>query len=341
MAVVSTTRTLKGGPSGVDQFGNRTYDLVYRVITDNIQDNHAIVLLAPGLPAIYSIYNAANEFDTGSVLKNYSAARTDDPCIWEVTCHYESWAVILGGLRGSNPELQKALADAAAGTSSHAEPGGFDANNPLSRPPRIRGGSRTYQRVQPCDLDGKQFVNSVGERLDPPPEMDDKRPYLTISRAEPGPLNLTRICQYQDAVNSDVFLGQPAFSAKMNITWERVFENNLLFYDVTYDIEFRRDLWIPLKVLDAGYSTLAAGNVPPGLRMLDASGGQTAAPLPLYTVRGDEGVPALTFNGQPCVAGDIIVLPRQYWSDLNRTQYRNFRVYSALPYAVFNLAVNL
>lgn len=340
MSVVSTTRMIDKGGSSIDERGNRSYEVVYQVITNNIADGAGIVMRAPGLPAVYSIYNADHEYDTGSTLKNYSTSRTSDPCIWEVTCHYESWAQVIRDLRGANPDMQAALADPNATSSSQSQPGGFDAQDPTSRPPRVSGGNRHYTRSVAKDNVGNATVTSSGERFDPPIEKDDKRPYLTITRNEAVSPNqlatfLGRINQYQDAVNSDVFLGQPIASAKMAISYSRQFENRVLFWEVTYDIEFRKDLWIPFKVLDAGYHTLKVGNTAPGARILDSNGNPCASPVPLYTVVNAEtpGVPSGS------AVGDVIQLPGSGFDPRFPPQYKSFTIYDSLPFSVFNLSV--
>lgn len=333
MSVTSTKRLMRPGTGGsVDYRLNRSYEVVYQVITDNIADGATMVLTAAGLPSLYAPYNADHEYDLGAILTEYSPKRTDDPCIWEVTCKYQSWATLAGK---NNPELQNALASLAgtsSGTSSGTgpNPGGFDPQDPISRPPTVRVGFRPYQRVMWADRAGRPIRNSAKERFDPPIEFDDNRPYITITRAERAPLNLTRIVQYQDACNSDVFLGQPVNSAKMRISAERVFEKNLLYWSVTYDIEFRSDLWIPLQVLDAGYTTLPVNTKAPGPRILGTDNNPCPAPVPLYTVTGAE-FPAIAGTS----TGDVIQLPVGY-----STQYLSFNLYNSLPYSVFGLNVN-
>lgn len=328
MSVVSTTRLMRAGTGGsVDYKLNRSYEVIYQVVTSSISDGAALVLLATGLPSLYSVYNADHEYDMGAILTEYSPKRTDDPCIWEVTCKYESWATLAGRF---NPELQKALSDLAGGTSSQQLPGGFDPQDPISRPPTVRVGFRPYQRAMWVDKASRPIRNSAKERFDPPIEFDDNRPYLTITRAERAPLDMSRIVAYQDACNSDLFLNQPINSAKMRISAERVFEKNLLYWSVTYDIEFRKDLWIPLQVLDAGYHSLPYNTKAPGPRILGPDGNPCAAPVPLYTVTGLE-FPAIAGT----TAGDVIQLPVGY-----ATQYLFFNLYDSKPFSVFGLNVN-
>lgn len=338
MSVISTTRLMTGGGS-VDHQLNRSYEVVYQVITDNMADGTAIILLAPGLPALYSFYVAGHEYDTGSVLTEYSPKRTADPCIWEVTCKYQSWATILSGIRGVNPELQKALSDLASGTSNQQLPGGFDSQNPLSRPPRISVGSRSFIRALEFDLNGKACVNGSRERFDPPVDYDDKRLVVTITRNEACPLNLTTVKRYQNAVNSDVFLGQDAKSGKMTISANLQFENKVLFWELTYEIEFRDDLWDPYKVLNAGYHQLRIGQTLPGVPITNPDGSRCATPTQLYTCTGSE-FPALTNpDGSTCIFGDTVVFPASH-PQITTPDYRGFTVFKVLPFSTLNLNIS-
>jgi len=340
MAVVSTKRLMRAGTGGgVDHQLNRSYELIYQVITDNMADGTAIVLLAPGLPALYSIYNADHEYDTGSVLTEYSPKRTDDPCIWEVTCKYQSWATILSGVKGFNPELQKALSDITSGTSSQMQPGGFDSQSPLSRPPRVAIGSRGFQRPLEFDLNGRACVNGSKERFDPPVDYDDRRLIVTITKNQACPLNLTTLKLYQNSVNSDVFLGQDIKSGKVLISANLQFENKILFWEVSYEIEFRDDLWDPYKVFNSGYHTLRITQALPGDPILNPDGSRCGTPTPLYVSTGAE-LPALqNVDGTTCIAGDCIVYPQNH-PQITTPDYKGFKVFKTLPFANLNLGIS-
>jgi hypothetical protein len=112
-------------------------------------------------------------------------------------------------------------------------------------------GFSQFTRPVAKDLDGKAIQNSAGEWFDPPPEIDDSRPILTIQRNQ-ALWSPALAIQYQDAINSEPFLGFAKGVVKVaGISATNQIENGQAFWSVTYEFHFRRDGW-ELKVQDRG-----------------------------------------------------------------------------------------
>lgn len=128
--------------------------------------------------------------------------------------------------------------------------------NPLDEPPQVAWGFQQFQKVLQKDINGKALLNTADEQFDPLPEVDDSRLVLSYQRNEAYfPVALAR--EYQDAVNSDAFLGAPAGTVKcQNINATRQFRNDVYFWAVSYEFHFRSDDddW-ELHILNQGYRT--------------------------------------------------------------------------------------
>src|SRR5262249_52438990 len=154
----------------------------------------------------------------------------------------------------------------------------FSDQNPLNRPPRISWGFTQFQIAAEQDANGKVYVNSAGERFDPPPMLDDTRLVCTIERNEPGYDPIIALA-YKDAVNSDPFMGFDPGEAKMaNMGATMEFESTVGFYwKVNYEIHFHDNSLATVDdgwdqyVLDKGSYELDANNKPK--RTLDQSTG--------------------------------------------------------------------
>lgn len=165
------------------------------------------------LPRIYDQYRCGNDFDPYSLAKQVDAKRIDNSeTAWRVTCEYDNTLDV-----------------------------GQAAENPLDRLPIDTWTFAQFQRPLIKDVNGRLAVNTVGQKFDPAPLIDDSRPILDYTRNEMG--RPTNILQYQDAVNSDVFLGFPVGTAKCGITASKRFEGEYRFYEVHYTFHFRWDGW--------------------------------------------------------------------------------------------------
>lgn len=129
------------------------------------------------------------------------------------------------------------------------------AENPLDRPPVKRWNFNKCSKAIEKDLDGRTLLNSALCTFDPPKEIDDSRPVYTFIRNEPT-FDPTIAIFYQDSINEDPFLIADPGQAKIsNISGDEKRENGILFWEVTYEFEFRREGW-QTEMLDQGFREL-------------------------------------------------------------------------------------
>ena len=237
MAIVSCDEML-GQDGGRNEKNEGEYTRKFRVIVGNHLDNAVTILAYAGIPRIGDMYaTMGGDVDPAAVCKEVRAAQDDDAWkIWEVEAKFG-----------------KATEDTQSQTPQQIQ-------NPLKRPADIGWGFSRHSRSLFRDVDNKPVLNSAGDFFDPPPEIDDSRPVLTISRNEGG-FDASRAIEYQDAVNSDSFFGFSPGQVKVaSISSQRQIENNIVFWKTTYEFEMRQDKWVPLEILDVGKR--ATGRVP-------------------------------------------------------------------------------
>lgn len=178
--------------------------------------------------------------------------RPEHPCEWRVDVEYSTRfdsAVGGGGAGGGSP-----------GSGGGGAGGEAKQENPTLRQPEIRWGSNKVMRaathtVFPSELPIK---NSAGDVFDPPPEKEEVRLTLHISRNE-ATFDARKVFDFVSTVNETDWLGFDDRTVKCNgITADLQFESGYYFYRVNYDFEIKEDGW-DLKLLDAGFNKLVAG----------------------------------------------------------------------------------
>jgi hypothetical protein len=168
--------------------------------------------------------------------------------------------------------------------------------NPLNRPAQIEIETASYRRAIWQDIDGKATLNSAGDYFDPPIEIDVA--YWTF-RVKKNVADIpTWILDYENAVNNAAFtirgLSVGQYEAKIsNIrVGDLKIEGDYQYFEFTYQMERRREKWIPLKILDQGLRYKSEANrkhimdnsTPPrpvsSPRLLDGAGNVLADPTP-------------------------------------------------------------
>jgi hypothetical protein len=145
-----------------------------------------------------------------------------------------------------------------------------EEEDPFDRPPEYSWTFAQFQKVAALDINGNAIVNSAGQYFDPPIEIDDSRPVLTIVRNEIY-FNPAIAIAYQDAINSEWFFGfAPGVVKVANISAVSQVEddypsagNKFYYWKVTYEFMMRRGGWT-LQLLDQGrfkISAVADGDV--------------------------------------------------------------------------------
>ncbi len=256
MAILTVHETIDARKFDLGPNGERTYERVFRVTTDAKTVGSLEVYFASGVPRMWDYYLCENEYDYGARVVKVQPKQTADPFTWLVTIQYSSGRV--------SPQQAKVGASPAKGSQPQQQ----DDTDPFARPPEIRWGFSQYQRVVTKDTTGKAIVNSANDAFDPPPTVDDSRPTLTYVRNLIDPTFSPELVgtypawdpalaiAYQDAVNTDTFLGVPAGQAKVaSLSASSVYERGIFYYKGNFEIHFRREGWA-LQILDQGYHEL-------------------------------------------------------------------------------------
>lgn len=291
MSIHSVNETV-GARGNVNEKGVNEYTRVFQVITTAPTVGAVAVRMATGIPRRYDAYATATETDNSSLATRIATQQDDEnPLIWEVTVDYGS-------------------------PSTDQDQSGATEPNPVLRPAVLAWSFQKFQRAVWKDKDNKGILNSAKEFFDPPPEMDDSRPILTITRNQLT-YNTAIAIDYQDAVNSDSFLGFAAGKVKVaGISAQSQVEGRYVFWSVTYEFEFRREGW-KLSILDQGRNKRVGANLTPILQK-DASGNAinvaVSDPVPLDGSGGELS------NPTPSTA-----------------KFLDFDVYKTMPFAALHL----
>jgi hypothetical protein len=218
MAVVST-QEIWDGRGGSDDVKTRTWERVYRVITDDPADDAptamAAVPVSPG---------DAHPEDSLAFANSAQARQGATRLVWLVTISYTSE-------REYHP-------------------------NPVNDPAVITWDGEPFQRPLIRDKNGKAVLNSAGDPFDPPIMRDDNRPVVNVSKnvaSVPG-----YVLNYRDVTNSDTFTvdGIPVTPGKGKIKWIPVSEwkqrNGFYYRTLNIQIHLNPDGWT-FRPLDQGY----------------------------------------------------------------------------------------
>lgn len=255
MSIVSVNEKA-GRRHRLNEDGEAEYTRVFSVVTSSAADGAKTVRTATGIPRRGDVYQLDGEVDFSATAKEIEPQQdTDNPRKWEVRVEY--------------------------GPLTSEAGGGTTETNPLLRPADISWGFTPYTRVAFRDINNKGILNSAGLYFDPPAEVDDSRPVLSISRNEAG-FNPALAIEYQDSINSDSFFGASARQVKLaGISSTRQFENNVIFWRTNYEFHFRREGW-KLALLDQGrYDNLGVPIMEKDADGTLIQGSHVADPVPL------------------------------------------------------------
>lgn len=300
MSVISVHETWRGQSGGINDKAQRKYARTFQVFCNNINTRALEVRLAAGVPRLFDYYITSSEFDLGARARNIDVVQdTLYPLRWEVTVSYDSISIDPTKIATPNQ------------TSGSSQGGG--AKSPEQKPPQYSWDFTRQARAISKDLDGKAILNSAGDPFDPPIEIDDCRPILTVEQTLLT-FDVNLAMQYYDTVNSDTFLGFSPGQAKCNgRKGTSRFEENKFVWTVTTEIHFRRDNWIPLEIIDRGFHYLD-GTPPKKILFRDPTDDQPMATPQLLNGNGGIG---------PIAGTDA--------------QFQQFRVFQSLPFAALGL----
>lgn len=314
MAITEFKETHTGRTGSLDLRAVRTYQRTFRVRTNSTLDDPLLLIAAFGLGIGVPYVSPAGLIDAGArCVKITPRQEADDPFQWELSAEYASGRFPVeqrnagGGLDGSGQAGSGQVP--SAGRDGGADLGGT-VTGPLDKPPVYGVDFNRYSRVSYTDVNGAPATNSAGVWFSPLPETDDSRLVLNVQQNEAS-VDLETLIAYQDAVNSDAFLGGvlPG-QCKVTVKAGSAYENGEYYWPHTYVFEFRRDGFVE-QLLDQGLSQIDAnGKLVP---ILASNGTPVSEPV------------LLDGNGHVRLAND----PNQYY-------YRPFVKYKSLPFAVFN-----
>lgn len=230
MSFVNVVEDHEARSMSQDEKGNLSYRrrLIYR--TDNVFDGPDTLRLYPGFPTIGSMYASGWDSNPWALCRSIEAKPRDgDQLTWDV--------------------------DATYSTALDATQIG---DNPLLKAPTYSWSFAQFTKPAVVDKDNNAVANSAREQYDPPIEVDDSRPVLSIQRNQAS-FNISVILNYVDAVNSDSWFGCNPRQAKMqNIQATNRTENGYTYWDVSYEVHFRQETW-DIKPIDRGFHRLRSG----------------------------------------------------------------------------------
>ncbi len=280
---------------GRDDAGQRTFECVSRVHTNDVRDGPSVVMYASGLPAIGSSWTLGNDNDTYVYCTPYMQVRRAADAEGEIGY---MWDVMQRFTTNGMPRCNTVSVD-----------------NPLSEPAKVSGGFVSRMEEALYDKDGYLLLTSSLERMKGKEiEVDMGSPTVRIS-INVGTLPLTTFAQYRGGVNNATLWGLPARCIRLaDINWERnVYGVCGYYYTITYDFQVRFETWnrfIPDMGSRSGRVESWLDNDPPteGTGLLI---GYEWFP-PMRPITDDEGKPYSAFlNGQ-----SIRCSPERYVSGL-------------------------
>ncbi len=114
------------------------------------------------------------------------------------------------------------------------------SSNPVETAPEVHWTPAIYEEYYPHDINGKPFVNTVGDPIEDPPKRECSRQTLSFTRNE-DKYNETYAATFRETLNLDNFLGFAPNQAKCkSIDGERIYTADYGYYwKVSYQFEFR------------------------------------------------------------------------------------------------------
>lgn len=295
-----------GGSWGVDEARcNRTYTNRLKVQTASPTVGPIAIIQAVGA-VIGSSYRFPyttfpTENDTGSYLQTISVEvdkEANDTRQHIVTLEYAPFDV--WSLLGSS-DIQYGLI------------------NPLDRAYEVYWGEPAkYKKSKPEDESEppQPYINTAGDPLIDPPEIEETRPVLFFARNE-STFNDAYAEEFKDSVNSDEFLGYPPGTVKCrDISGKRYWDPDWgWFFTVTYQFEFDDDddgYGFLKQIINMGYRYKKNGTGTP-INAVDGAGNPVTDAVPL-AANGDmlpqgKDIYTLFFNEFPQVEFSDLNIP--------------------------------
>lgn len=253
MSVISCKPIGNRSGSHNSQF-QKTYEVQYRLLTNDPLDGAKTVVNHPELPELYDSYEFGNDSEDDVFLINKSPREDSSDGsfkTWIVTCEYSN-----------QPPVELTA-------------------NPLSEPAKVSTSFDQFTTLARVDINQEPITNTVGQAFTPPPEMDQSRCVLSVRRNESF-INLPVAIDFQDSVNQSAWKGCAPRTVKLrSITHSDIQERNgVRYHEATYEFHLFDQTWDKFILNQSTkYKDKATGvyiTLPPG-----------SEPITLYT--GAEG----------------------------------------------------
>ena len=241
MGITAVQLIYDGVEGSLDQKLVRSYTQKYRVITDSSDTQSVSVRNATDpntglrIPLLFDRYMPGTDQDLAAMATSISCSAGDmlasGGAVWEVTVQYSTDV-------GEDPQ---------------------QGDNPLLRPPVVTWSSENVIRIVDKDVNDEPIVNTANKPFDPGVDIEEARFILEVQRNEPI-FNTAYVDTYQNAINSDTFLGFAPGTARITgIRAQQLVENDVQFWQISLQITFNRDGW-QKKILNAGYEKKLIAN---------------------------------------------------------------------------------
>ncbi len=195
----------------------RNYTRVFSVYMTSPFDGAITAINALGIPRMYVPYVTLTEMDLTAWCKTITATPTTSSLIWKVTCKYSS--------RLNRPD------------QNQSGPNG--PTPPDQRVPEISLDTTRVTVPLLADTGGKKILNSANALYDPPPEEEEKRLVLKITRNELT-YDYVFANDIQDSLNDRPFFGFKKGAVKCShISAVNQFEQGIYFWKVSYQFDIR------------------------------------------------------------------------------------------------------
>ena len=203
-----------------DDDGHRTYNITFRVITDNARDGPANVMQCPGLPVPGSDWEFDDDIDVYAW------------CTWRMKLE-----PVLRAGDGPNKHWDVTIPFTTKPQDKACRETQFE--DPVLEPPRISGGFQKATEERTLDRFGLPITNSAHEMLRGPiVEFDKSRNTVHIEQNVLD-LELELISAMNDTLNFDYLWGVIPRGIKLVVgPWERKFHGSCyVYYTRNFDFE--------------------------------------------------------------------------------------------------------
>lgn len=244
MSVDDVRELFEGRTSGSDAVSSQSVRVFLVHTTDVADGPEAAEVASFGGVTVPSVGDA-HPADADKLARAVEAKpEKNEPCDFRVTVRYTT-PIPTPPPEGSDPDMPE---------------------NPLERTAVVVWGSKkTSIPVERADfrlgeiwISDQPVQSSALEVFDPPAMRDLSRRVLTIVRNE-AVFDSIVTDDWEDAVNSDVFMGRPAGTVKVaHIVGSRHYENGVWYWEVEYQFDFKREGW-NAHLVDRGTRELGEG----------------------------------------------------------------------------------